>query len=479
MAAQIFVVFLIGAALAAAANYCADRFAWTPRYRSPWRRFPENLTNEDAAPRRNWATKIPIFGWLVLAGLRENGPNVRKTAKNGKVDAKSKRFSAIPGWESGAFWVRPFFVELLFAAFLSWRFAETVGVAVSSEVGRALVFWGAETILFWLALCATLVDFDDYIIPDEIVVPGAVVGLMLAAAFPFLTFYPVRWPLDPSGAAATTDVFQFAARLCPALGLDASPSSIRVLVFSGLAAIWTFWAFALLDRRWYWRLGWRRAAAIFARRLRRAPSTKFFAALWTLGLVGIGALVANEPTETLETAAKIGAANLAEIVNPGNLSVSDNLGGGVFLDVPLSAVGGLTNALIGLFVGTALIWAVRLVGGGALGVEAMGFGDVILTGAIGAFVGWEGVVVVFFVAPFFGLFFGILRRFFNDAPEIPYGPFLCAGTVVYVVWRERFHEFLAPFFNDPFFVAILGTVGFVLLAAMLLGLRAVKSWARG
>ena len=134
--------------------------------------------------------------------------------------------------------------------------------------------------------------------------------------------------------------------------------------------------------------------------------------------------------------------------------------------------------MVGLLVGASLIWAVRLVGGMALGVEAMGFGDVILMGMIGAFIGWQGAIVVFFVAPFFGLVFGILRRFSNTAPEIPYGPFLCLATVVYVFRREFFNAALAPYINDPVFALILGGVGFVMLTVALVVLRIVKSMIR-
>ena len=36
----------------------------------------------------------------------------------------------------------------------------------------------------------------------------------------------------------------------------------------------------------------------------------------------------------------------------------------------------------------------------------MGFGDVTLLAMIGAFVGWQGVIVVFFLAPFAGAVIG-------------------------------------------------------------------------
>ncbi len=468
VAAQAVVVFLLGTVLAAAANYFVDRFGWTPRYRSPWRRVPAGVE----APSRSWAARIPIVGWLETARLRcGNGKAASKNEKTVKNRREKTRgdsafdFAALPGWESRWFWLRPALVETLFAALLTWRFfALTDDVASAAEAGRALVFWGAETILYWLALCMTLVDFDDYIIPDAAVIPGAFVGLTLAAIFPFLTLEPIAWPLDFSGATSTNDVFLFAAVLGERWGLGAGPGVLRALVGTGIAAIWTFWNFALLERRFpARRFGVRRAAAIFCRRLRRSTLTPIVAGVWALGLVGIAAVVLGDAS----------AGTLAEIEPTGNAFV-----GRTAFDREISSAGALANAAFGLFVGATIIWAVRIVGRSALGVEAMGFGDVAALGVVGAFIGWEGAVVAFFVAPFFGLIFGLSRRFSDSAPEIPYGPFLCGGAVLYLAQRDVFSAYLAPFFADPLFLAGTAVVGTAALWGMLAALRLAKSRAR-
>jgi prepilin signal peptidase PulO-like enzyme (type II secretory pathway) len=452
-AAQAVVVFLFGTILASAANYVVDRCGWTPRYRSPWRRFPTGVVG----PKRRWTARIPVVGWLETARLRCG------KASGGAKNKAAFDFAALPGWENRLFWLRAMVVEALFATLLAWRFyALTDGVS-GAETGRALVFWGAETVLYWLALCMTLVDFDDYIIPDAVVIPGAVVGLTLAAVFPFLTVAPIAWPLDLSGAASTNDVFLFAAVLGEALGFGSSSGVVCGFVFGGIAAIWTFWNFALLERRFpARRLGVRKAAAIFGRRLRRSPLTPILAAVWAAGLVGIAVVVFGDAS----------AGTFAEIEPTGNAFL-----GRTAFDRALSASGALANAAVGLFVGATIIWAVRIIGRSALGVEAMGFGDVAALGVIGAFVGWEGAVVAFFVAPFFGLLFGFLRRFSDNSPEIPYGPFLCGGAVVYLARREQFSAYLEPFFNDPLFLVGLSVVGFALLWGLLAALRWAKSRA--
>ena len=45
--------------------------------------------------------------------------------------------------------------------------------------------------------------------------------------------------------------------------------------------------------------------------------------------------------------------------------------------------------------GGGIVWAVRIIASQALGVEAMGFGDVTLMCMIGAFVGWQPALLIF------------------------------------------------------------------------------------
>ncbi len=454
---RLILVFLIGVLLAALANYCVDRLGWVVRYRSPWRRFPKELSDKGAIPALNWRDRIPIWGWLAVSrfafannedGVQKKGS---KRAGTGSDKGKTWKYAHIPGWESRFFWVRPFFVEILFALLVVWRHRYWSSVGSGDAFGLSAflpIGWVAETVLFWLALCSSLVDLDDYVIPDFLMIPGVLLGLGAAVFFPALTT-PIAWPLDWTGEKFTFSVCEFASRLLISEGAEASLSDVRVFVGGSLTLAWSFWAFALLDRRFYSRLGFKRAFAIFWRRLRRSPLTPIVGAMWTAGLVVIWKVAFLYATR--------GSSDSGVVVSP--------------LD-------SLTVSMVGLLVGTVLIWSVRLVGGAALGVEAMGFGDVILSGVIGSFIGWQGVVVVFFVAPFFGLIFGMIRRCFNSAREIPYGPFLCLGTATYAIWREQFDLALKPYFSDPLFTFGLGLFGLVLLGGLLAVLRFVKGLCR-
>jgi prepilin signal peptidase PulO-like enzyme (type II secretory pathway) len=67
----------------------------------------------------------------------------------------------------------------------------------------------------------------------------------------------------------------------------------------------------------------------------------------------------------------------------------------------------------------------------------MGFGDVTLMSMIGAFVGWQASLVIFFLAPLAGLVIGLMQWIGHGEREIPYGPFLCLAALVTIVgWND-------------------------------------------
>jgi leader peptidase (prepilin peptidase) / N-methyltransferase len=139
---------------------------------------------------------------------------------------------------------------------------------------------------------------------------------------------------------------------------------------------------------------------------------------------------------------------------------------------------GLLTALVGLVGGGSMVWAVRIVGSAALRKEAMGFGDVTLMMMIGAFLGWQPTIFIFFLAPFAGLVVGILQVVLRRDDVIPYGPFLCLATLVVVCrwadfWNARPESF-QRFFDVPWLVPAVLTVGVVMLGAMLVLWRNIK-----
>ncbi len=108
-----------------------------------------------------------------------------------------------------------------------------------------------------------------------------------------------------------------------------------------------------------------------------------------------------------------------------------------------SWLSGFIQSLIGLAVGFGSLWAVAVLGEFAFKKEAMGFGDVKLMGAIGAFFGWQAILFTIIVASFAGTFVGvslILARKKEMQSRIPFGPYLSLGTLVWLYWGPRLWE---------------------------------------
>ena len=69
--------------------------------------------------------------------------------------------------------------------------------------------------------------------------------------------------------------------------------------------------------------------------------------------------------------------------------------------------------------------------------ESMGGGDVKLLAMIGAFLGWQRVLLTFFIAPFFAAVIGIINLKVRKDHTIPYGPFLSLAAVLSLFWANK------------------------------------------
>lgn len=107
------------------------------------------------------------------------------------------------------------------------------------------------------------------------------------------------------------------------------------------------------------------------------------------------------------------------------------------------------DALIGLLVGSSVMYWIGAAAEKGLGKEALGQGDVKLMGCIGAFFGWEVAVFIIFAGASIGtavvIPFMVLQNFKKksskqDPPadqiswgrEIPFGPYLAIATLLYL-----------------------------------------------
>jgi leader peptidase (prepilin peptidase) / N-methyltransferase len=134
----------------------------------------------------------------------------------------------------------------------------------------------------------------------------------------------------------------------------------------------------------------------------------------------------------------------------------------------------LLTSLVGLGIGGGMIWAVRIGGRVALHKEAMGFGDVTLMAMIGAFLGWQPCVIIFFLSPFFALTIALVQWVLTGRRDIPYGPFLCiAALAVILFWPWFWTNFGALFAMGPLLPSVLALCG-VLMVAMLTVWRLIE-----
>jgi len=116
---------------------------------------------------------------------------------------------------------------------------------------------------------------------------------------------------------------------------------------------------------------------------------------------------------------------------------------GTVVGLLLALAGGPTplgSALLGTALGVAIplgiIWAYRLL----RGVEGMGLGDVKLLGMLGAFFGWQGMLVTLALAAVAGALVGvglILAGRGSRETELPFGTFLCAAALVVLFFGQK------------------------------------------
>jgi leader peptidase (prepilin peptidase) / N-methyltransferase len=135
---------------------------------------------------------------------------------------------------------------------------------------------------------------------------------------------------------------------------------------------------------------------------------------------------------------------------------------------------GLATGVAGALVGTLMMRAVRYLFSKGLGVEALGLGDADLMMMAGAFLGWQAVVMAFFIGVFAGLFFGIGQLVLKGDNALPFGPGLSAGVVLAMLgWHSVGPPFQVLFFNEVILLGLSGVSAILMLGASYL-LRAIR-----
>jgi len=114
---------------------------------------------------------------------------------------------------------------------------------------------------------------------------------------------------------------------------------------------------------------------------------------------------------------------------------------GIVIGVATSAFAGpgLVSSLAGAALGAAILLVIRWVWKRATGVDGMGLGDVKMLAMIGAFLGWEQVWLVLFVASLTGAVAGVSIAAMGRGSmktRLPFGTFLAVAALIASCWGE-------------------------------------------
>jgi len=324
------------------------------------------------------------------------------------------------------FWVRPLLIELVcgvgLAALYWWEIDQRALLppAAAASVSRWWLHaqYAGHVALFALMLVATFIDFDEKTIPDAITVPGALLGLAFFA-------------LLPAAAPPITQALPVGMQVAPLLLSSPGDWPAELNAWPGLAlglVCLTGWCLAIWPKTATLRRGWIKGLRYLVVSMFRWSGWLFYPALAAVGSAAIAAVW---------------------------------YGGGSHWQA-------LLTSLVGLAFSGGLIWAVRIVGGLSLQKEAMGFGDVTLMAMIGAYVGWQASLLVFFLAPFVAVAVSLVQWVITRRRDIPYGPYLCIATALMVLWwSPMWEERAKPIFSLGWLVPALLLFCLVMLGGLL------------
>jgi len=98
------------------------------------------------------------------------------------------------------------------------------------------------------------------------------------------------------------------------------------------------------------------------------------------------------------------------------------------------------DSLIGAACGYGVLWLVARLFLLLTGREGMGYGDFKLLAMLGAFLGWQALPFVILVSSIVGAIIGSLYLLLakkEARTEIPFGPYLAAAGVLYLLWGPQ------------------------------------------
>ena len=103
------------------------------------------------------------------------------------------------------------------------------------------------------------------------------------------------------------------------------------------------------------------------------------------------------------------------------------------------------DALLGATVGAGFLFLIGYLYFKIKDIEGLGFGDVKLMASVGTYLGWFGSLFTIFFGSLVGAVVGITVAYLKREKdkgkyEIPFGPFLALGAVVYLFFGDKIRE---------------------------------------
>ncbi|MES2123227.1 MAG: prepilin peptidase [Gemmatimonadota bacterium] len=105
--------------------------------------------------------------------------------------------------------------------------------------------------------------------------------------------------------------------------------------------------------------------------------------------------------------------------------------GGTVIGIAFAFLGGALawqQSLLGAAIGFSLLWVVAWLGTKLLGEDAMGGGDIKMMAMIGAFLGWQGVLLTLFLGALLGTLIFLPLKIAGREKLVPFGIFLAIGS---------------------------------------------------
>ena len=106
---------------------------------------------------------------------------------------------------------------------------------------------------------------------------------------------------------------------------------------------------------------------------------------------------------------------------------------------------GALDSATGILVGGGALYLIALLGEALFKKESMGGGDIKMAAMMGAFLGWQKVILVFMLGASIGLVISIvlmaISAKFRRERMIPFGPFLATACFVALLYGDRMIDF--------------------------------------